>query len=112
MLEAARVADPVRAMIASGRMPNTVGGIMSPVITVKNHEMVNVAMHQMIEKGVNAVMVEPDASGHWGIMTDRDVLKRSSASTGRRRESRSVKSRPGHWSRPSGKWRWPRRRNG
>ncbi len=76
MLEAARVADPVQAMIASGRMPNTVGGIMSPVITVKNHEMVNVAMHQMIEKGVNAVMVEPDASGHWGIMTDRDVLKK------------------------------------
>ncbi|MCC7221634.1 MAG: isocitrate dehydrogenase (NADP(+)), partial [Candidatus Contendobacter sp.] len=75
MLEAARVADPVQAMIASGRMPNTVGGIMSPVVTVKNSDPVNVAMHQMIEKGVNAVMVEPDASGRWGIMTDRDVLK-------------------------------------
>ncbi len=75
-LEAARVADPVQAMIASGRMPNTVGGIMSPVVTVKNDEMVNVAMHIMIENGVNAVMVEPDASGQWGIMTDRDVLKK------------------------------------
>ncbi|HQC73129.1 MAG TPA: isocitrate/isopropylmalate family dehydrogenase, partial [Candidatus Competibacteraceae bacterium] len=75
-LEAARVADPVQAMIASGRMPTTVGGIMSPVITVKNSDLVNVAMHLMIEKGVNAVMVEPDASGHWGIMTDRDVLKK------------------------------------
>ncbi|MFO1371583.1 MAG: CBS domain-containing protein [Candidatus Competibacteraceae bacterium] len=75
-LEAARVADPVQAMIASGRMPNTVGGIMSPVISVKNDDLVNVAMHLMIEQGVNAVMVEPDTSGKWGIMTDRDVLKK------------------------------------
>ncbi|MBK8510076.1 MAG: isocitrate dehydrogenase (NADP(+)) [Candidatus Competibacter sp.] len=75
-LEDARVADPVQSMIASGRMPTTVGGIMSPVVTVKNDEMVNVAMHTMIENGVNAVMVEPDASGQWGIMTDRDVLKK------------------------------------
>ncbi|MDG4550702.1 MAG: isocitrate dehydrogenase (NADP(+)) [Candidatus Contendobacter sp.] len=74
-LEAARVADPVQAMIASGRMPQTVGGIMSPVVTVKSDEMVNIAMHRMIERGVSAVMVEPDASGQWGIMTDRDVLK-------------------------------------
>jgi isocitrate dehydrogenase len=75
-LEAARVADPVQAMIASGRMPTTVGGIMSPVVVVRNEELVNVAMHQMIDKGVNAVMVEPDASGQWGVMTDRDVLKK------------------------------------
>jgi isocitrate dehydrogenase len=46
------------------------------VVTVRNDDMVNVAMHVMIEKSVNAVMVEPDASGHWGIMTDRDVLKK------------------------------------
>ncbi len=76
LLEAARVADPLAAMIASGRLPNTVGGIMAPVVSVKNDEMVNVAMHLMIEKSVNAVMVEPDASGQWGIMTDRDVLKK------------------------------------
>lgn len=75
-LEAARVADPVQAMIASGRMPTTVGGIMSPVVIVKNDEFVNAAMHQMIDQGVNAVMVEPDASGRWGVMTDRDVLKK------------------------------------
>jgi len=75
-LEAARVADPVQAMIASGRMPTTVGGIMSAVVTVKSDEMVNIAMHRMIERGVSAVMVEPDASGQWGIMTDLDVLKK------------------------------------
>ena len=75
-LEAARMADPVQAMIASGRMPTTVGGIMSPVVVVRNDTLVNIAMHQMIEAGVNAVMVEPDASGHWGVMTDRDVLKK------------------------------------
>jgi isocitrate dehydrogenase len=76
VLEAARVADPLQAMIASGRLPNTVGGIMTPVVSVRNDEPVNVAMHLMIEKGVNAVMVEPDANGQWGIMTDRDVLKK------------------------------------
>jgi isocitrate dehydrogenase len=75
-LEAARVADPVQAMIASGRVPNTVGSIMSPVVIVKNDDQVNVTMHLMIEKNVNAVMVEPDASGQWGIMTDLDVLKK------------------------------------
>ena len=75
-LEAERVADPLQAMLASGRMPTTVGGIMSPVVSVKNDELVNAAMHQMIETGVNAVMVEPDAQGQWGIMTDRDVLKK------------------------------------
>ncbi|MBE2294223.1 MAG: isocitrate dehydrogenase (NADP(+)) [Phycisphaerales bacterium] len=75
-LEAERVADPLQAMLASGRMPTTVGGIMSPVVSVKNDDLVNAAMHQMIEKGVNAVMVEPDAQGQWGIMTDRDVLKK------------------------------------
>ena len=75
-LEAARVADPVQAMIASGRMPSTLGGIMSPVVIVKSEEMVNIAMHQMIEKGVSAVMVEPDANGQWGIMTDLDVLRK------------------------------------
>jgi isocitrate dehydrogenase len=63
-------------MLASGRMPTTVGGIMSPIITVKNDDLVNVAMHVMIENGVNAVMAKPDASGQWGIMTDRDVLKK------------------------------------
>ena len=75
-LEAARVADPVQAMIASGRMPTTVGAIMSAVVNVKSDEMVNIAMHRMIERGVSAVMVEPDASGQWGIMTDLDVLKK------------------------------------
>jgi isocitrate dehydrogenase len=76
LLEAARVADPLASMIASGRLPNTVGGIMAPVVSVRNDEMVNAAMHLMIEKGVSAVMVEPDASGQWGIMTDRDILKK------------------------------------
>ncbi|MBK8899157.1 MAG: isocitrate dehydrogenase (NADP(+)) [Candidatus Competibacteraceae bacterium] len=76
VLEAARVADPVQAMIASGHMPTTIGNIMSPVVTVKNDALVSAAMHTMVEQGVDAVMVEPDASGQWGIMTDRDVLKK------------------------------------
>ncbi|MBK7982293.1 MAG: isocitrate dehydrogenase (NADP(+)) [Candidatus Competibacteraceae bacterium] len=76
VLEAARVADPVQAMIASGHMPTTIGNIMSSVVTVKNDALVSAAMHTMVEQGVDAVMVEPDASGQWGIMTDRDVLKK------------------------------------
>ncbi len=76
ILEAARVADPVQAMIASGHMPTVVGNIMSPVITVKSNDLVNTAMHTMVEEGVDAVMVEPDDSLQWGIMTDRDVLKK------------------------------------
>ena len=70
------MADPVQAMIASGHMPTTIGNIMSPVVTVKNDALVSAAMHTMVEQGVDAVMVEPDASGQWGIMTDRDVLKK------------------------------------
>ncbi|PIE82779.1 MAG: isocitrate dehydrogenase (NADP(+)) [Candidatus Contendobacter odensis] len=75
-LEAQRMADPLQSMIASGRMPTTVGGIMSTVTVVKNQDLVNAIMHKMIEQNINAVMVEPDASGQWGIMTDRDVLKK------------------------------------
>jgi isocitrate dehydrogenase len=75
-LEAARVADPVQAMIASGRMPTTVGGIMSPVVDRQERRTGQRRHAPDDRKGVNAVMVEPDASGQWGIMTDRDVLKK------------------------------------
>ena len=64
-------------MIASGRMPTTVGGIMSPVISVRERRA-GQRRHAPDDrkKGVNAVMVQPDASGQWGIATDRDVLQK------------------------------------
>jgi isocitrate dehydrogenase len=33
-------------------------------------------MHVMREHGLNAILVEPNAEGEWGIMTKRDVLRK------------------------------------
>jgi isocitrate dehydrogenase len=54
----------------------SVGGIMSPYQTVGGAESVDSAMHVMREHGLNAILVEPDAEGGWGIMTKRDVLRK------------------------------------
>ncbi|MCP4996925.1 MAG: isocitrate dehydrogenase (NADP(+)), partial [Gammaproteobacteria bacterium] len=73
--EAQRMADPEQAMEISGRIPYTVRDIMSQAITVKGEQTVNTALQQMREQGQDAVLVEPDAQGQWGIMTQRDVVK-------------------------------------
>jgi len=75
-IEAQRVANPVEAMEVSGRIPQTVGAIMSPVIQIEGTETVNIAMQKMREQGIHAVVVEPDETGQWGIMTQRDVVKK------------------------------------
>ncbi len=75
--EAQRVADPVQAMKASGRQPATAAGVMTPAKgTVRDDQTVDVAMHQMREAGISSVLVEPGAAGQWGIMTQRDVVKK------------------------------------
>ena len=74
--EAERVANPVQAMKASGRIPQTVGDIMSRVVTIQGTETVNTALQQMREQGIEAVLVEPEGDGQWGIMTQRDVVKK------------------------------------
>jgi isocitrate dehydrogenase len=74
--EAERVANPVQAMKASGRIPQTVGDIMSRVVTIQGSETVNTALQQMREQGIEAVLVEPEGDGGWGIMTQRDVIKK------------------------------------
>lgn len=53
-----------------------VGSIMSPFQMLGGAETVDSAMHVMREHGLNAILVEPDAQGEWGIMTKRDVLRR------------------------------------
>lgn len=53
-----------------------VGGIMSPFQMVNGLEAVDSAMHIMREHGLNAILVEPNADGEWGIMTKRDVLRK------------------------------------
>jgi isocitrate dehydrogenase len=74
--EAERVADPVQAMLDSGRIPHTVADIMSRLVVVKGNDPVNVALDRMREESVDAVLVEPGAGNDWSIMTQRDVVKK------------------------------------
>ena len=57
---------------------HTVGQIMTePVVTVPASTPVEQTLHLMREKGIHSVVVEPDqASGAYGIMTQRDVLRK------------------------------------
>jgi isocitrate dehydrogenase len=72
--EARRVADPVQAMKASGRQPTTAASIMSPIISISADEMVKTGMHKMRTNEISSILVEPDSSGQWGIMTQRDIV--------------------------------------
>ncbi|MDX1654035.1 MAG: isocitrate/isopropylmalate family dehydrogenase, partial [Candidatus Competibacteraceae bacterium] len=74
--EAQRIANPTEAMKASGRIPHTVADIMARVVTIKGGETVQTALHLMREQSLDAVVVEPDGDGQWGIMTQRDVVKK------------------------------------
>ena len=58
------------------KVEHNVGGIMSPFQMVNGMEAVDSAMHVMREHGLNAILVEPNADGEWGIMTKRDVLRK------------------------------------
>ena len=61
-----------------GQKPHTVEEIMtSPVVTVSASQPVEEALHLMREKKIHSVVVEPDrAGGAYGIMTQRDVLRK------------------------------------
>ena len=72
--EAQRIADPLQAMKESGRQPSTAGGIMSPVISVSETATVDEAMDQMHAADISYILVKPNDSGSWGIMTKRDVV--------------------------------------
>ncbi len=75
--ELRRVASPLEEMIASGRTPHTVGDLMNPnPVSVPATTSVEDAMHLMRERRISSVVVEPGDDGHWGIMTQRDVLSR------------------------------------
>ena len=53
----------------------SVGAIMSPFQMVGGGETW-IRPCVMREHGLNAILVEPNAEGEWGIMTKRDVLRR------------------------------------
>jgi isocitrate dehydrogenase len=75
--EVQRAAHPDEAMEASGRIPQTVGAIMHPVIVVPKTEPVNVAMQKMHQQNRHAVLIAPDEEiPEWSIMTKRDVIKK------------------------------------
>ncbi len=77
VLEAKRVANPVEAMKESGRQPTTASGIMTSIgESISGDATVEAAMHKMRTDAVSSIMVEPDSAGHWGIMTQRDVVKK------------------------------------
>ena len=61
-----------------GQKPHTVEEIMTtPVVTVSPSMPIEDALHLMRAKKIHSVVVEPDRpGGAYGIMTQRDVLKK------------------------------------
>jgi isocitrate dehydrogenase len=95
--EIRRLLEPMEEMIATGRAPQTVNDLMTrSLITVNDGDSVEEAMHQMHQNNVSCIVVEPNASGQWGIMTRRDIVtrivhaNRSTASS----KVRDIASRP------------------
>lgn len=75
--EQRRVLKPLQAMIASGRIPQTVGDLMIPnPVSVKFSLTVEEAMRVMRDKNISSVLSEPGDDGKWGILTHRDVVSR------------------------------------
>ena len=61
-----------------GQKPHTVEEIMTaPVVTVPVSMPIEEALHLMREKKIHSIVVEPDRpGGAYGIMTQRDVLRK------------------------------------
>ena len=75
-LEAERMADPERAMKASGRRPTNAAGIMTKVKGIlPGDTTAQTAMHVMRESEIGSIMVKMD-DGEWGILTRRDIVKK------------------------------------
>lgn len=73
--EIRRLLQPMEEMLDTGRVPHTVGDIMTrTLITVTDAETVEAAMHLMTENNLSCIVVEPDAQGHWGILTRHDII--------------------------------------
>lgn len=73
--EIRRLLQPLEEMIESGRVPHTVGDLMTrALITAADGETVEAAMHTMADNGISSVVVEADAQGRWGILTRRDIV--------------------------------------
>jgi isocitrate dehydrogenase len=68
--------EELRKQMASQYRRFTVGSIMTrKIIEVKPTTSVATALHIMRSQGITSVLVSPDSSGEWGIMTMRDMLQ-------------------------------------
>ncbi len=73
--EIRRLLQPMEEMVDTGRVPHTVGDLMThSLMTVSDTESVEQAMHTMTDNNVSSVVVEPNAAGEWGILTRRDIV--------------------------------------
>ncbi|MCK5771876.1 isocitrate dehydrogenase (NADP(+)) [Algiphilus sp.] len=73
--EIRRLLEPMEEMLATGKVPTAVADLMTrSLITVRDEETVESAMHVMADNDVNALVVEPDGDGQWGILTKRDII--------------------------------------
>ena len=74
--EAERVANPERAMKASGRRPTNAASIMTPVKGIlPSDTTAQTAMHVMRESAISSILVKTD-DGDWGILTRRDIMQK------------------------------------
>ncbi|WP_420808797.1 cyclic nucleotide-binding/CBS domain-containing protein [Candidatus Oscillochloris fontis] len=67
---------------AEGRVypRETVGSVMTrTVIAVPGEASIREVSQHMQARGIHSVIVMPDATGQWGIMTMRDILKKIAA---------------------------------
>jgi len=73
--EIRRLLQPMEEMVDTGRVPHTVGDLMTrSLMTVSDGESVEQAMHAMTDNDVSSLVVEPNAAGEWGILTRRDII--------------------------------------
>lgn len=75
--EIRRLLEPMQTMVDSGRIPQSVGDVMTRnIISLPADTVVDDAMHKMREHKISSLLVEPGEDGEWGIMSRRDILSR------------------------------------
>jgi isocitrate dehydrogenase len=75
--EIRRLLQPLEEMIETGRVPQTVGDLMTrTLITVTDDESIEQAMHLMADNDISSLVVEPNADVQWGLLTKRDIIRR------------------------------------
>ncbi|NNJ10223.1 NADP-dependent isocitrate dehydrogenase [Chloroflexales bacterium ZM16-3] len=77
--DASATVSPELLKRAEGRVypRGTVGAVMTrTVVAVPGESSLHEVSQHMQARGIHSVIVKPDASGNWGIMTMRDIMKK------------------------------------